>query len=80
MPTVDGSTIKDLPVLPNGWYDATFDGEFDTEDVLEELLGNTVRLQIVIQTKGEYEGRNQVKAIKGPSMDLDEGDDEVDDN
>jgi hypothetical protein len=145
MPTVDGSTIKDLPVLPNGWYDAkfdkyelktaqetnnpydacefvfdytnptdgtveerrafynmtitektmwrwkrdalsmgapssTFDGEFDTEDVLEDLLGNPVRLHIVIQTKGEYAGRNQTKEIKGPSIDISEGDDEVDDN
>lgn len=139
MPVVDGSTIKDLPVVADGWYDAkfdkyelkqsentgnwydacefvnevdgderrwfynmtitektmwrwkrdamalgaasdTFDGEFDTEDVLESLLGAPVRLHIVIQQKGEYAGRNQVKEIKGPQLDLDEAEDEVDDN
>lgn len=127
MPTVDGSTIKDLPVVAEAWYDAKFDkyelkqadsgnhydaceftfdfegderrlyynmtiteksmwrwkrdalslgapqevfeGEFDTEDVLDELVGNPCRIKVEIQKKGQYKGRNQIADLKGPGMD-----------
>lgn len=62
---------------------AIFDGEFDTEDVLDGLEGNACRIQVTIQTKGDYAGRNQVKSIKAPNFEESgdaAADDEVDDN
>jgi hypothetical protein len=52
-----------------------FTGEFDTEDVLEELLGNPCRLDIGHQTSGDFAGRNNVKSVLAPGFDID-GDDE----
>lgn len=57
-----------------------FEGEFDTEDVLEDLLGNACRIKVEVQAKGEYAGRNQIKEIRGPQLDMEAADGDDDPN
>lgn len=58
--------------LALGADQAIFEGEFDTEDVLDELLGAPCRLKIGVQKSGQYAGRNQVEDVRGPQLDMDE--------
>jgi hypothetical protein len=56
--------------LALGADEEIFLGEFDTEDVLEELLGNPCRLMIGHQTSGDFAGRNDVRQVLAPAFEM----------
>lgn len=48
---------------------SAFEGEFDTDDILEPLIGEACRIKVGVQGEdaGEFAGRNQVDKILAPS-------------
>lgn len=47
-----------------------FAGQFDTDDILRELVGAECRIKASIQTDGPYAGRQAVDEVLAPGFDL----------
>lgn len=45
----------------------SFVGEFDTDDILNEIVGNECRIKVSVQKTGDYEGRNSVDDVLAPA-------------
>lgn len=47
-----------------------FVGQFDTDEILRNLIGEECRVKASIQTEGDYAGRQSVDDILAPGMSL----------
>ena len=45
-----------------------FDGEFDTDEILTDLIGADCRLRVIVQTEGQYAGKNNVEEVLAPTV------------
>lgn len=66
-------------MLALGVEPEVLDTDFDMDECFNDCLGNEVTLVIGVQGKeaGEYEGRNDVKSIKGPRYAMESDDDDI---